>query len=329
MENITTIMYQHVIAKVCHLANQLGILNLILEGNQSTTSLAEKFNFKIAGMEKLLRILDAYDVIEYENDIAKANKNTKKIAVFDSDHILLSYKVLEDLEQSYRLMQPVFAKAYGTDYFTYLDTHGGTKKFRDWCAKTARLWLPPLLTLYQFDDVNTIADIGGGDGTLMGLILQKYDQINATLFDRESVLKEALSTLEYYQVEDRTKVVAGDFFDESTIPPQQDIYIICRTLLNWSDEDAITIINNCAKVMSHQSRVLIVDFFIPEKNHPSYKTLVLNDSILLANFGSANRTIKQWQTLADATSLKRTKCLIHEAKAGDGTLPLCVIELVR
>jgi 16S rRNA A1518/A1519 N6-dimethyltransferase RsmA/KsgA/DIM1 with predicted DNA glycosylase/AP lyase activity len=122
-----------------------------------------------------------------------------------------------------------------------------------WNTNTAKLWLPSILNIYNFSKAGKIADLGGGEGYLLGMILAKYKNVTATLLDQKDVVAGAKCVLTEYGVYDRVTVMVGDFLKSDTLPKDHDTYILCRTLLNWSDEDCRTIINNCSEVMKSGS----------------------------------------------------------------------------
>ena len=59
--------------------------------------------------------------------------------------------------------------------------------------------------------------------------------------------------------------------------------------------------------MEGEERLLVIDFLIPEPDHPSYQTLVFNDLNLMVAFGGANRNEEEWRRLIEKARFTVTK----------------------
>ena len=145
----------------------------------------------------------------------------------------------------------------------------------------------------KFPKSKIVVDIGGGSGAFIQRVLDLNPEIDGVLFDQESTINN-IDPLYFLEYKNRINLVSGDFFNDKTIPSNGDIYIICRTLLNWSNKDAITIINNCASRMPKHSKIIIIDFIIPDITHSKYQRAVLNDISLYTIMDSGIRTKNEW-----------------------------------
>ncbi|HLX54786.1 MAG TPA: methyltransferase [Aquella sp.] len=146
------------------------------------------------------------------------------------------------------------------------------------------------------------------------------------------MIDASLPVLKQLGVEKRVTTMVGDFFNPKTLPQKQDIYILCQMWLNWSNDDACKILNNCAEVMGSNSKLLVIDFYIPDKNHPHYKRSLLSDAALLTLVDSSNRTIPEWTNLIDRSNLRINKIYTDDVNSSstkyEPIIPLCVIEAV-
>ncbi len=79
---------------------------------------------------------------------------------------------------------------------------------------------------YDFSGIRTLADIGGSQGLILSLVLQKYPAIRGILFDLPQVVKGAPSFIESYGLESRIEMKSGNFFE--SIPSGADAYLLCR-----------------------------------------------------------------------------------------------------
>ena len=72
--------------------------------------------------------------------------------------------------------------------------------------ETTTEWLLPLLEAYDFSEVKTLVDVGGGMGTLTAVILNANPKMQAILFDREDVVVGAQRVLEGAGVGNRCQI---------------------------------------------------------------------------------------------------------------------------
>jgi hypothetical protein len=66
---------------------------------------------------------------------------------------------------------------------------------------------------YDFSSVQTVVDVGGGNGTVLADLLTKHPRMCGMLFDQPHVVSEAADLLEEAGVADRCELIAGDFFE--------------------------------------------------------------------------------------------------------------------
>jgi hypothetical protein len=114
-----------------------------------------------------------------------------------------------------------------------------------------------VLMAYDFGGISSIVDIGGGHGTLLEKILQFNPDIRGTVFDTASTIERTNQHLGNHACARRCSYVSGDFF--SSVPQGEDAYLLCGVIHDWDDNRAITILRNCRRAMTKNSRVLLVD----------------------------------------------------------------------
>ena len=77
---------------------------------------------------------------------------------------------------------------------------------------------------YDFSAVETLVDVGGGNGSFISAILQANPRITGILFDRPRVAEAARKSLADAGFAERCKIVGGDFF--STVPGGASAYVL-------------------------------------------------------------------------------------------------------
>ncbi|HEV8210272.1 MAG TPA: methyltransferase [Vicinamibacterales bacterium] len=139
-------------------------------------------------------------------------------------------------------------------------------------------------------------DIGGAEGTLIAALLAKNPSLEGIVFDLPHVKATAEAKLAAHGLLGRCTVVSGDFFKSV---PGADLYILKQILHDWNDEQAVTILRNCAASIAPRGRVAIVEMVIPDDGAATAAQLM--DVNMLAILPGRERTQAEYSALlADA-----------------------------
>jgi 16S rRNA G1207 methylase RsmC len=157
---------------------------------------------------------------------------------------------------------------------------------------------------YDFSGMRTVADVGGGNGTLLAAILQAHRQLRGVLFDLPPVADAARAALEAVGVADRCELVAGDFFQG--VPEGADGYILANILHDWDDVRAVQILGACAQAMAKHGRILIVERLIADEPAEAVPAL-LSDLTMLVVTGGQERTNAEYTRLLSEAGLRLGK----------------------
>jgi hypothetical protein len=124
-----------------------------------------------------------------------------------------------------------------------------------------------MLEVFDFSGIGTLADVGGGNGSLLGTVLTRYPQMRGLLFDRPHVIERAKGGLERAGLNGRCRLESGDFFQ--AIPSGADAYLFRHIIHDWTDEQSAVILANCRKVIPAHGRLLLVEVVVPTGNERS------------------------------------------------------------
>ena len=95
---------------------------------------------------------------------------------------------------------------------------------------------------------------------------------------------------------------------ELQLPPGADVYLVKRVLMDWGDEQAITILRNCGSAMPEEGEVLVVEMVLPDsaQSSPGWGF----DLVMLLNHpGGRIRTEDEFRALFSAAGLRLTRLL--------------------
>lgn len=116
---------------------------------------------------------------------------------------------------------------------------------------------PVVAACFGWQGVETVADIGGGLGTVVLRLLDENPHLRASLVDVPRVAREASRRAEAAGLADRLEVHSGSFFDE--LPPGHDVYLLVHVLLNWPDEEAVEVLRRCRDAMRGGAHLLVIE----------------------------------------------------------------------
>lgn len=160
----------------------------------------------------------------------------------------------------------VYMARHGS-YYDYLAARpAANQAFNEFMRLRSEPVAAAVAARYDFSDVATLVDVGGGKGTLLAAILNAHPGVRGILLDRENVIPGARAHLAGQGLTDRCELVSGDFF--APLPQGADAYILGSVLHNWGDEDALRILGRVREAMPDDGRVLLVDITLPDDDRP-------------------------------------------------------------
>ena len=72
---------------------------------------------------------------------------------------------------------------------------------------------PAMLRAYDFSGFAVLADLGGGNGSVLIAILQQHPDLRGMLFDLPDVADRASAAIAAAGLADRCQVIGGSFFE--------------------------------------------------------------------------------------------------------------------
>ncbi|KAK7331478.1 hypothetical protein VNO77_25703 [Canavalia gladiata] len=186
---------------------------------------------------------------------------------------------------------PSFEKAHGEDVWHYAaENLDHSNLINEAMACDAKLVMPVIVQSCSeaFDGLNSLVDVGGGNGTTTRLLVKACPWIQAINFDLPHVIAEAPKC-------DGVELVPGDMF---VSVPKADAAFLMWVLHDWGDEECIEILKKCREAIPKENgRVIIVEAVIEEegKEEGLKDVGLMLDMVMMAhtNFGK-ERTLKEW-----------------------------------
>jgi hypothetical protein len=288
-----------------YVAAKLGIADLLKDGSRSAQELAEATGTNPKALYRLLRALASIDI--FAEDQARfaltplaeclLDPSMKAIATLRGE---CQYRAWGELLYSVQTGKSAFAKVYGKPVFDYFSEHPETGKLFDQAMTGVHgRETEAMLEAYDFTGIGMLADIGGGNGSVMTAILRRYPALRGILFDLPAVVERTRAA----GLEGRCQVLAGNFFE--AVPPGADAYLMRHIIHDWDDDKAITILSNCRRAMGQGGKLLVVEVVVPTGNEPSVSKFF--DLAMMVLPGGMERTEEEYRQLFEAGGFRLTR----------------------
>ena len=193
--------------------------------------------------------------------------------------------------------------AHGHDFFSYVNEQNPEAGVAFNGAMAAGSWRQGVVFAQTIDlaGVTHLVDVGGGTGTIAGLLLERHEQLRVTVVELAAVADAGRVAVAGEPWADRCSFEAGDFF--TALPPGADVYTLFAVAHDWGDDDVVRILTSVRTAMSPASRCLLVDADLDDQ-HPDAFAAGTDLLMLLITAGGRERTDADWRRLANAAGLE-------------------------
>jgi hypothetical protein len=292
-------------------AAQLDLATLLEDKPRSIHELAALTDSHPGNLFRLMRALASQDIFKQDNDGRFVNTRLSR-GLIDREGSLrymilqhlgdLNWNALGKLSHSVSTGEDAFTAIHGRRIYDFLkESPVESDLFDKSMTNLTELAIEPILSVYDFSEIQTVTDIGGGEGLLLSSILYKNKNASGILFDLPDGLRKSPEILKRYGVADRIKTVTGSFFDKE-LPPS-DIYILKNILHNWSEAECITILSNIRDAMPDKGKILVIEMILSEDNAFSYGKLIDIQMMVFMHEGK-ERTRNEYELLFRKSGLK-------------------------
>jgi hypothetical protein len=301
------------LSQAIYVAATLGIADLLADGPRSSDDLAAETGADPQALYRLLRALAAVAIFREEDG--------RRFAVTEFGDALRSdapdgiagwaafvgrpshWQAWGDLLHSVRTGENAFRHVHGTDVWSHRAERPEESAVFDRAMQAlTRSSNRGLVDAFDFGRFGTIVDVGGGNGTLLSLLLARYPSLEGILFDQPHVVAGAGQVLEAAGVAGRCRVIGGSFFDG--IPRGGDAYLLKAIIHDWQDDEAIAILGGCRSVVPEDGALLVIERVVgPPNTDPAAK---LSDLNMLVAAGGRERTAEEFESLLAAAGFELT-----------------------
>ncbi len=291
-------------SQLIYVAVKLGLVDLVGNDSKDAQTLARATGIDAHVLYRLMRGLAWCGLVRHADDDSFSLTplgRCLRIGAADSlrDHVLcigeIEVPAWSALLHAVQAGGIAFEHAFGGRFYDYLDRHAdaGACFDRLMAVSTAPV-AQAVVRAYDFASVETLVDVGGGNGTLLTTILRAHPHIHGVIFDLPSVIDRTTKSLQTSEIAARLRLVGGDFFVD--VPPSADTYILRWVLHNWDDDHCVRLLDNCRRAMRSPGRLLVVEEIMPARVDASTETVSL-DLGMMVHLGGGERTEDEFRRL--------------------------------
>ncbi|NIN73128.1 MAG: methyltransferase [Gemmatimonadetes bacterium] len=314
-EALLQIINSPMLAQCLYVAAKLGIADLLKDGPRSSDELAAATQVHARSLYRILRALAGFGIFAEDEERRFALNPMAEPLRSDVPLSARGWTIMrgEDfmwqpwgqILHAVKTGESAFVHVYGKDGWEYFAEHPEASAiFDDAMRSISAQKFKAVAEAYDFSGVDTIVDVGGGNGGLMTSILTSNPHMTGVVAELPHVVEGARKNIDAAGLSDRCSCVAIDMLEG--VPDDVDAYIMANVMQNFDDDCGVRVLRNCRRAMKEDGRVLVVECVIPGPNEAHLSKLA-DIEIFVMTDGGRERTKQEYEALYEAAELRLTK----------------------
>jgi O-methyltransferase domain len=283
---------------------RLGVVDRLANGPVPVGVLANGCGTQKEPLRRVLRFLSDYEVVRFRGENVALTDSGRLLSKEHPSSIWSIFAavgladVAHALEESLRTGAVATERVLGSSFWKYLAAHADQQAMFEECMRIRTNWLAEsCITMLDWPSSGTVVDVGGGIGTMMSAVLRAAPGLRGILIDQEQVLARARLLLADELATGRCELRSAELFSPA---PRGDIYILSYILHDWSDPDAVRILDAIGKHAPGSARLRTFEHIVPPDGSPHVSKF--SDVAMLLLFGEGReRTEGEFRQLFDKT----------------------------
>lgn len=136
----------------------------------------------------------------------------------------------------------------------------------NWMTRTAKQTIDCIIDHFNFKQISSFLDVGGGDGTMACTFASAYPHLKATVYNLPHSAELAKNNIATKELSERVKVFAGDFIKEDAFPLGFDLILFARVLMDWGQSSSRKLLRMAYQALPKGGLVAICEIF-QDENH--------------------------------------------------------------
>lgn len=309
---LVEILISQVTSRLIHLVAALKVPDYLAEQSKTAEELASLTGTYPPALYRVMRTLASLGFFTEDKEhrfallplgaVLKSGTSSHAAALILGGDLVT--RSLDHILYSVQTGKTGFEHSFGMPLFDWLAANPAQAAlFNETMIGTHGMEPPAIAAAYDFSAFQTIADVGGSTGNLLGTILSRHPGPRGILFDLPHVVREAPALIQQRGLADRIRIEAGSFFEG--VPAGADAYILSHIIHDWNEKQCLTILGHCRRAMSSGGHLLLVEMVLPEGDTPHPGKML--DIAMLTIPGGEERTPSQYGALLDKAGFRMTR----------------------
>jgi 2-polyprenyl-3-methyl-5-hydroxy-6-metoxy-1,4-benzoquinol methylase len=254
----------------------LDIFNIINNTALNIIDLCATLKIQMRPADVLLTLLKSYNFINEINEIYTLTQLSKDFLTNNSQFDLSSYvESLKDRPICVEMLKVLqtgepanwSSKKSGADWASSMNDDEFAESFTKSMNSRGVYLANRILDCIDFSKSKRILDIGGASGIYSAVLLSKFPNLSATVFEKSPVDKVTKYFINKYSI-NNMDVIIGDMF-ENNFPNDYDVHLISHVLHDWDITCVEKILLNSYNSLKSGGTIIIHDAHINAmKNGP-------------------------------------------------------------
>jgi len=285
------------VTRTLALVAELDIARRLADGPRPVAELATETGADADTLQRLLRALASDGIFAEEEPGVFRNTPASELLTVDgwNDFArLFGGTWLEPIRGLDVSGEASFPRVLGQEFWSWFASHPEERASFD--RAMAQGWQGRLerLETVEWRGDETIVDVGGGNGSLLGAFLERHPGMRGIVLDLPETVRNEASFGE------RLAFVEGSFFE--SVPPG-DAHILSTIIHDWDDEAGTRILDTVRA--SAGERLVLLESVIEPGNEPQGAKWL--DLLMLVIARGRERTEEEWRALLAASGWEPTR----------------------
>jgi ubiquinone/menaquinone biosynthesis C-methylase UbiE len=310
IESLLEIGWAYWRSQVLFAGVELGVFELLQEGDKESAKIAKKLGTDPRATEMLLNALVALKLLSkkknrYRNTPLTSQYLLKGATAYQGDrirHLHNLWKRWERLQESIRT---------GRSALEEKEAEPDPQKVRDFMTSMhnyARLKSKRLLKRLNAKTFHRLLDLGGGPGTYSIALARRNPKLKAVVYDLAPNLEIAREFIKEAGLQDRVTTQVGNFLEEDLGPEgAYDAILLSNVLHIYDPPTNVSILKKCHKALQPGGQVIVHDFLLDDSGTgPPFPAFFSLNMLLGTCSGACYRgaEIREWLSKAGFTGIK-------------------------
>ena len=285
-EKVVDLIFGRWRSQILYAGVKLGVFESLREGVKDAASIASELELNPELTYRLLRALSTLDLLREEAGRRFSVTDMGAYLLSDHPQTLRGVTLLEEGPEHYSLWkhlpdmirdgrQNAFMREYGRHAFEHAVADSSYARVFDEAmssySSSQTAWALEALEQYDFADVASLCDVGGGHGHLLCGFLNQYPNLKGIVLERPEVLSDgARLWANKLGLNERCQYVGGNMFEEV---PTADAHMMKLILHDWNDEECVQLLQTIHRAAPQGGRMFIIEHLITDPTTPHFSKL--------------------------------------------------------